>query len=36
MKTGCLIVNAIVVWNTVYAQLAIDQLRAEGQLINHW
>jgi hypothetical protein len=33
MKTGCLIVNAIVVWNTVYAQLAIDQLRAEGQLI---
>jgi TnpA family transposase len=28
-----LIVNAIVVWNTVYAQLAIDQLRAEGQLI---
>jgi len=22
-----------VVWNTVYAQLAIDQLRAQGQLI---
>jgi len=30
-----LVVNAIVVWNTVYAQLAIDQLRAEGHLITN-
>jgi len=30
-----LVVNAIVVWNTVYAQLAIDQLRAEGHVITN-
>ena len=27
------VVNAIIVWNTVYTQRVIDQLRAEGQLI---
>ena len=30
-----LVVNAIVVWNTVYAQLAIDQLRADGHVITN-
>lgn len=28
-----LVCNAIIVWNTVYAQAVLDQLRAEGQLI---
>jgi len=28
-----LICNAIIVWNTVYTQAVLDQLRAEGQLI---
>jgi TnpA family transposase len=27
------VVNAIIVWNTVYTQRVLDQLRAEGQLI---
>lgn len=30
-----LVVNAIVVWNTVYAQLAIDRLRADGHVITN-
>jgi Tn3 transposase DDE domain len=27
------VVNAIIVWNTVYTQRVLDQLRADGQLI---